>query len=75
MYKAKKAGGTKGKSGKYWTWVKGDVNAPKGELDHVSSLERKGKMSKKEIKSQLDEKGVEYDGRSSKEDLEKLLNA
>jgi hypothetical protein len=75
MYIAKSTGGTTGKSGRKWHWNKGEVHAPKGELDHVSSLEWKGDLSKKEIKAQLDEKGVEYDGRSSKEDLEKLLNA
>lgn len=74
MYKAQNSGGTKGKSGKYWTWKAGNVDAPKGELDHVAGMEWQGEeMTKKEIKKTLDEKGIEYDGRSSKDDLLELL--
>lgn len=74
MYKATESGGTKGKSGKYWTWKPGNVDAPKGELDHVEGMEWQGsEMTKKEIKEKLDDAGIEYDGRSKKEDLLKLL--
>lgn len=39
MYKAENSGSTTGKSGKRWLWNAGDeVDAPKGELDHVPEL-------------------------------------
>lgn len=74
MYKADKPGGTLGTNGRYYTWTPGEVDAPKGELDHVPGMEWQGdEMTKKEIMNALDEQGVEYDGRSKKSDLLKLL--
>lgn len=58
MYKAENGGSTVGKSGKRWLWNAGsNVDAPKGELDHVPELKWSKGKSDKEAKSQSDKDG------------------
>lgn len=74
MYKGTRSGQAYGISGKYYSWSKDqEVDADKGELDSAYGIEWQGSMTKKEIMDALDEKGIEYDGRKKKADLEKLL--
>lgn len=74
MYKGTRSGGAYGTSGKHYTWVKDqELNIPKDELNGAYGIEWVGPQTKKEIKAKLDDAGIEYDGRSKKEDLLKLL--
>lgn len=77
MYKGTRSGQSYGVSGKYYSWSKDqEIDVEKGELDGAYGImwvEEKP-TTKKEIKKALDEKGIEYDGRKSKESLLELLN-
>lgn len=86
MYRAKTNGGSKGKSGTYYSWAAGgNVDAPKGDLSHVASLKWIGTPeeeynepkplngTKKEIKAWLDARGVEYDSTALKAELLEVL--
>lgn len=63
MYKAKLSGSTVGQSGQHWLWNAGDVvDAPKGELDHVGSLEWDEKVKKESEGSGQDPEDKPLDG-------------
>lgn len=73
MYKANRKGTAKGKSGKFYRWVVGQtIDVSKDELLGAYGLEWMA-QTKKDIMKALDDKGIEYDGRSKKDDLLKLL--
>lgn len=73
MYKAIHKGTAKGKSGKqYFYNIDDTFDVPKDEINGAYGLVWEGR-TKKDIMKALDEKGIEYDGRKSKESLAKLL--
>lgn len=81
MYKAETGGSTNGKSGVRYAWNAGDdVDAEKGELDHVDTLtwveESNDKPldgTKKEIKKWLDDNEVDYPADALKGELIEIL--
>lgn len=74
MYKAFHKGTAKGKSGKDYFWNIGDtVDVSENELKGAYGLKWEGE-SKQDVMNSLDEKGIDYDGRSSLSTLKSLLN-